>query len=76
MMITLEAWAESKFNPPPAIRTLRAWRKSGWISPAPVKVGRGWMVDEHAEYCPSSPPMADTANLSPRVLAILRDVAA
>lgn len=76
MRIPLSTWAARNFAPAPSIRTLRGWCKAGWIHPAPVKVGRTYMVDEHAEYCPSSPPVTATQHLSERARAILHDTAA
>lgn len=75
MMITLEAWAESKFNPPPSLRTLRAWAKSGLIHPAAVKVGARYMVDENAEYRPLS-IQADPSSMSELVKRIVYGSAA
>lgn len=68
-LITLTAWAERQFDPPPKLPTLRAWAASGRITPSPVKVGRTWMVREDAEYSPTD---MQAAGLSGRALAILR----
>lgn len=48
--ITLTAWADQHFEPPPKLPTLRAWAASGRISPPPIKVGRTWMVRQDACY--------------------------
>ncbi|MBI5330104.1 MAG: excisionase [Betaproteobacteria bacterium] len=71
MKITLEAWASRHFDPPPKISTLRAWAGSGLIVPAPIKVGRLWMVEDEAEYSPTSRQRVHTQGLSDRALSIL-----
>lgn len=71
--ITLSAWAEATFNPPPSLATLRAWAASGQITPAAQRIGRRWMVREDAEYTPAAPITHERAsgNLSDRARAIL-----
>lgn len=48
--ITLQAWAERRFDPPPSIHTLRKWARDCWIFPIPEKVGREYRVDPEARY--------------------------
>lgn len=48
--ITLEAWAEAQFDPPPSRYTLRKWARNCRIFPVPQKVGREYRVDPHARY--------------------------
>jgi len=48
--ITLTAWAEQEFDPPPAERTLRLWVREGRIHPPPIKVGRSYYVDPEAKH--------------------------
>lgn len=48
--ITLQAWAEQRFDPPPSIHTLRKWARDCWIFPIPEKVGREYRVDPEARY--------------------------
>ena len=73
--VTLEAWAEANFDPPPTIATLRAWARQQRIQPAPIKVGRTWYVAADAQY---GAPESDASNgvaisgMSDRAAAILR----
>jgi len=48
--ITLKAWAEANFDPPPSNRTLWRWARDCCIYPEPEKVGRDWRVDPNARY--------------------------
>lgn len=49
MWITLLAWGDRNFDPPPCLPTLIKMGKTGAICPPPFKV-RGWMVDENARF--------------------------
>lgn len=71
--ITLEAWAERTFDPPPKSGTLRAWAGSGQLQPPASIIGRRWMVREDAEYHPLTLPVPVTPEpLSTRAKAILQ----
>lgn len=48
--ITLQAWAEAKFNPVPHPNTLRRWAADGMIVPQPFKVGNVYMVTPNARH--------------------------
>ncbi len=48
--VTLQAWAEKHFAPPPAAKTLRAWARNLWIYPFPEKVGKEYRVIEDAIF--------------------------
>jgi predicted site-specific integrase-resolvase len=48
--ITLEAWAQPQFSPPPSLHTLRRWARDCWIYPVPEKVGRTYYVERHARF--------------------------
>lgn len=48
--ITLQAWAEPRYSPPPSIKTLRRWARECRIFPAPELVGRTYYVDPDARY--------------------------
>jgi hypothetical protein len=48
--ITLQAWAERKFDPVPHRNTLQRWAQDGSIVPAPFKLGRDYMVEPHARH--------------------------
>lgn len=48
--VTLRAWAESRFDPPPCNNTLRAWARNLWVYPYPEKVGREYRVVEDAIF--------------------------
>jgi predicted site-specific integrase-resolvase len=58
--ITLKAWAQGIFSPPPDIATLRRWARDGLICPAPEKVGRTWYVEKDAVY--RQPASGEAAN--------------
>jgi len=47
--ITIKAWAEKHYDPPPSRRIVSGWRIAGCIHPPPEKVGRSWFVDENAQ---------------------------
>jgi hypothetical protein len=48
--ITLRAWAEANFDPPPSAKTLQRWARDCWIFPIPVKVGRSYYVEPEARF--------------------------
>lgn len=48
--ITLKAWADARFDPPPAPKTLQRWARDCWIFPIPQKVGRAYYVDPDARF--------------------------
>jgi hypothetical protein len=48
--ITLQAWAEKKFDPVPHRNTLRRWADDGSIVPKPFKLGRDYMVVPDARH--------------------------
>jgi hypothetical protein len=48
--ITLQAWAEKKFDPVPHRNTLQRWAVDGSIVPAPFKLGRDYMVVPDARH--------------------------
>jgi hypothetical protein len=48
--ITLQAWAEQKFNPAPHPNTLRRWVADGMIVPQPFKIGGTYMVPPNARH--------------------------
>lgn len=52
--ITLRAWAEQRFDPPPSIHTLRKWARDCWIFPLPEKIGRTYYVEQDARFTGSS----------------------
>lgn len=49
-LLTLELWAERRFEPPPTKATLRNWKDKGHIIPAPIKIGQKWYVEEGAQH--------------------------
>ncbi len=55
--ITLQAWAEQKFNPVPHPNTLRRWATDGTIIPPPFKVGGVYMVLPNARHCNEPAPL-------------------
>jgi hypothetical protein len=55
--ITLKAWAEARFDPPPSAKTLQRWARDCRIFPLPVKVGRDWRVDADARYIANDDPI-------------------
>lgn len=55
--ITLQAWAERNYDPPPSRRTLRTMVREGRISPAPELVGREYRVSEDAVVLPPKRPL-------------------
>ncbi len=52
-LITVSAWAEARYETPPARQTLCRWCQAGRI-PGAVKTGQ-WYVPSDAEYCAASP---------------------
>lgn len=48
--ITLQAWAERKFDPMPHRNTLHRWAQDGSIVPAPFKLGRDYYVVPNARH--------------------------
>jgi hypothetical protein len=48
--ITLQAWAQARYDPVPAAKTLRRWARDCWIFPVPKKHGREYRVDEDARF--------------------------
>ena len=48
-LITVSAWAEARYETPPARQTLYRWCQAGRI-PGAVKTGQ-WYVPADAEYC-------------------------
>jgi hypothetical protein len=52
--ITLKAWAQAHFDPPPAAKTLQRWARNCWIFPVPEKIGRTYYVDPDARFTGSS----------------------
>jgi len=53
--IHLDAWAETRYSPPPSQWVLRKWCRQGEIYPAPERVGREWYVREDAQRLSSQP---------------------
>lgn len=49
-LVTLEAWAEAQWSPPPAAKTLQRWARLGWINPPPLKHGRCYYVEQKAQF--------------------------
>jgi hypothetical protein len=47
-LVTLQRWAELKFEKPPSRETLRRWKPH--IYPRPRKIGGRDMVPKNAEY--------------------------
>ena len=50
MKITLRAWAEQNFDPPPKPKRLQRWARDCWIFPIPEKIGREYYVDPDARF--------------------------
>jgi hypothetical protein len=48
--ITLQAWAEKKFDPVPHRNTLHRWATDGSIVPRPFKAGNSYMVTPTARH--------------------------
>lgn len=46
--ITLTAWAETRYDPPPSAWVLRKWVREGQIHPAPELVGKAYYVEQTA----------------------------
>lgn len=61
--ITLEAWANAQFDPPPCAETRRRWVRGLRIWPRPLLIGRQYYVDPQAEYIDPS----DTNDLLGRI---------
>lgn len=49
-LITLRAWADARFDPPPAEKTLQRWARECWLLPVPQKFGRTYYVAPDARY--------------------------
>jgi predicted site-specific integrase-resolvase len=49
-LLTLEAWAQARYEKPPSIHTLRRWVREAKISPKPEKNGRSYFVQQDATY--------------------------
>jgi hypothetical protein len=56
--ITLQAWAEARYDPPPKTKTLQRWARDGWIYPFPEKLGRDWRVAPDAVFIGNDPEKA------------------
>lgn len=56
--ITLVAWAEARFNPPPHHKTLQRWARDGWIYPTPEKFGKSYRVEPDAVFIGRDPTRA------------------
>ena len=48
--VSLEIWADRKYDPPPHANTLRAWARDGKIIPTPIKSGRTYYVHPQARH--------------------------
>jgi len=42
--ITLQAWAEGRYDPAPPLKTVQRWARDGWIYPMPEKNGKNYWV--------------------------------
>ena len=51
-LVSVQAWAEARYETPSARQTLYRWCQSGRI-PGAVKTGQ-WYVPSNAEYCAGS----------------------
>lgn len=49
-LVTLEQWAQRRYEKPPSMRTLYRWAQDAKILPRPKKEGRAYFVQEHAQY--------------------------
>ncbi|EKM5742832.1 excisionase [Enterobacter kobei] len=49
-LLTLERWAEERYEDPPPIGTLRRWARNGNIYPPPEKEGTQYKVRPDAVY--------------------------
>ncbi|WP_074388554.1 excisionase [Buttiauxella ferragutiae] len=49
-LLTLERWAEERYEEPPSIGTLRRWARNGNIYPAPELSGTSYKVRPDAVY--------------------------
>ncbi|XHF49461.1 MAG: excisionase [Enterobacter roggenkampii] len=49
-LLTLERWAEERYEDPPQIGTLRKWARNGNIYPPPEKEGTQYMVRPDAIF--------------------------
>lgn len=58
MKITLKAWAEARYKPPPHKKTLQRWARDGWIYPMPELVGKTYYVEENAVFIGRDPTKA------------------
>lgn len=56
--ITLKAWADQRFDPPPNIKTLQRWARDCWIFPVPEKVGKTYYVEPSAVFIGRDPEKA------------------
>lgn len=54
-MITLQAWAEAHYDPPPTQWVLRRWARDGELHPRPEKVGRTYYVASDARRLTGAP---------------------
>lgn len=69
--ISLEKWAELKFDPIPSLRTLQSWARTGHIEPKPRKIARRWLVVENADYIePELPDIGDNNIQDPVILRL------
>lgn len=59
--VTLRAWADKQWDPPPSVHTLRRWTREGRIFPWPEKRGREYFVDPDARYIEKDDPMVGIA---------------
>lgn len=60
MKITLIAWAEKRYDPPPSAWVLRKWVREGQIFPGPELVGKTYYVDEKAKRLTADVPSGET----------------
>lgn len=49
-LITLRAWAEARFDPPPAEKTLQRWARECWLFPVPMRFGRSYYIEPEARF--------------------------
>ena len=55
-LLTLEAWAQRRYEKPPSMRTLYRWVEAAKIVPLPKKDGRTFYVHPDAEYIDRNDP--------------------
>lgn len=75
-MITLRAWGDQAFDPPPSTYQLRQLVKRGQIDPPPVFLGRGYYVQRDAavidgDAVSTDAPSKQTTHADPVIARIL-----